>query len=103
MRLAAQMRGGFYAAPEPVVAFAATFLRPPGQPFCILDPCAGEGEAIRQMSTLLDCLADKTFAIELDDSRAEKVRQALSHAQVLAPASFFGCRASPNTFSFIWL
>lgn len=104
MRLAAQMRGGFYPAPEPVVTFAATFLRSPtAQPFSILDPCAGEGQAIRQLSTLLGCPADKTFAIELNDSRAEKVRQALPHAQVLAPASFFGCRATPNSFSFIYL
>jgi hypothetical protein len=44
-----------------------------------------------------------TYAIELDDGRAETCRATLPEAHVLAPASFFGCRASFNSFSFIWL
>ena len=44
-----------------------------------------------------------TFAIELDDSRAAALHAALPEARVLAPASFFGCRASFKSFSFIWL
>ena len=52
MRLAAQMRGGFYPAPSEAVAFAAAFLRPPvNEPFSILDPCAGDGAAISQSLT----------------------------------------------------
>jgi hypothetical protein len=104
MRLAAQTRGGFYPAPARAVAHAATFLRPPaGEPFAVLDPCAGEGTAIRQLGKLLGCPPTLTFAIELDDGRAEVVRAALPGAQVLTPASFFGCRATLNSFSFIWL
>lgn len=104
MRLAAQMRGGFYPAHETAITHAATFLRPPHrQPFTILDPCAGQGEAIKQLGTLLGCPAEMTFAIELDDSRAAAVHAALPGAHVLALASFFGCRASFNSFSFIWL
>ncbi len=104
MRLAAQTRGGFYPAHEKAVAHAAFFLRPPaGKPFAILDPCAGEGAAVCQLRELLGCSPGLTFAIELDDGRAEVVRALLSGAQVLAPASFFGCRATLNSFSFIWL
>ena len=44
-----------------------------------------------------------TFAIELDDGRAEALRAALPEARVLAPADFFGCRASFHSFSFVWL
>jgi hypothetical protein len=44
-----------------------------------------------------------TYAIELDDSRAQALKNALPDAHVLAPANFFGCRASRNSFSFIWL
>ena len=44
-----------------------------------------------------------TYAIELDDSRAEQVHVALPDAHVLAPASFFGCRATSSSFSFVWL
>src|SRR5262249_13340790 len=94
MRLAAQMRGGVYPAPPEAVAHAATFLRPPTHgPCAILDPCAGEGAAIRQLGEALGCPPALTFAIELDDSRAERLRAALPGANVLAPANFFGCRA----------
>jgi hypothetical protein len=104
MRLAAQMRGGFYPAPPEAVSFAATFLCPPlGQEFSILDPCSGEGAAISQLVDELGCPPESTYAIELDDSRAEKLRATLPKAHVLAPASSFGCRASMNSFSFIWL
>lgn len=103
MRLVAQMRGGFYPAPPEAVAFTATFLSPPSGPFTMLDPCAGEGAAILQLGELLGCPQDQTFVIELDDSRAEKLLGALPNAHVLAPASFFGCRASSNSFSCIWL
>jgi hypothetical protein len=104
MRLAAQLRGGYYPAPPQAVAHAATFLRPPARgPFSLLDPCAGEGAALRQLGDLLGCPQTSLFAIELDDGRAEKVRSTFPDAHVLAPASFFGCRASRNSFSLVWL
>jgi len=98
------MRGGFYSAHQKAIEHAVSFLRPPvQQPFAILDPCAGQGAAIRQLGELLGCSSEMTFAIELDDSRVGDVHANLPGAQVLAPASFFGCRASWNSFSFIWL
>jgi hypothetical protein len=104
MRLAAQVRGGFYPAPPEAVTLASTFLRPPAdQPFAILDPCAGEGAALRQLGEALGCPPALTFAIELDDGRAQKLRTTLPEANILAPASFFGCRVSFGSFSFIWL
>lgn len=103
MRLAAQRRGGFYPAHQKAIAHAATFIRPPNKPFTILDPCAGEGAAIRQLGSLLGCLLANTFAIELDESRAVTLHRALPEAHILAPASFLGCRASPSSFPFIWL
>ena len=104
MRLAAQMRGGFYPAPEQAIAHAVTFLRrPTHEPFAMLDPCAGEGAAVGQLGKLLGCPQARTFAIELDDSRAARIHGALPEANVLAPASFFGCRASWNSFSHHWL
>lgn len=95
MRLAAQMRGGFYPAPAAAVANAATFLRPPhDDPFTMLDPCAGEGAAIRQLGDLLGCPQARTFAIELDESRAQTLHALLPEAHILAPANFLSCRAS---------
>jgi hypothetical protein len=104
MRLAAQMRGGFYPAHEKAIGHAVSFLRPPmSEPFAILDPCAGEGTAIGQLGELLGCPATLVHAIELDDFRGDRIHAALPEAQVLAPADFFGCRASCGSFSFIWL
>lgn len=104
VRLAAQMRGGFYPAHETAIAHAILFLRPPiNEPFAILDPCAGQGEAIRQIGQSLGCRSEQIYAIELDDSRAEVVHAALPQSQILAPADFFGCRVTPNSFSLIWL
>lgn len=104
MRLAAQVKGGFYPAHENAVAFAASYLQPPiGEKFSILDPCAGQGTAIRQLGEFLGCPPTLTHAIELDDCRADVIHAALPEAHVLAPADFFGCRVSYGSFSFIWL
>ena len=104
MRLAAQVKGGFYPAHESAVTLAASYLQPPvGAKFAILDPCAGEGTAIGQLGELLRCPPKLVHAIELDDSRADAIRTALPEANLLAPADFLGCRASFGSFSFIWL
>ena len=104
MRLAAQVKGGFYPAHERAVALAASYLQPPvGVKFAILDPCAGEGTAIRQLGELLRCPPTSIHAIEMDDRGLKAIRAALPEAHVLAPADFFGCRASFGSFSFIWL
>jgi hypothetical protein len=104
MRLAAQLRGGYYPAPPQAILHAATFLRPPANAgFTMLDPCAGEGAAVKQLGELLGCLQSMTYAIELDHGRSQTLRGTLPDAQVLAPASFFGSQASLNSFSFIWL
>jgi hypothetical protein len=42
---------------------------------------------------VLGCPPALTFAIELDDHRAAALWSAMPGAVVLAPASFFGCRA----------
>jgi hypothetical protein len=103
MRLAAQARGGFYPAHEEAIAHIASFLQTPtAERFTILDPCAGEGNALRQLAKQLNCPPAASYAIELDESRAETLHATLA-ANVLAPADFFGCRASRNSFSFIWL
>ena len=104
MRLAAQACGGFYPAHEKAIAHVASYLRAPmAERFAILDPCAGEGKALRQLGELLECPAESSYAIELDESRAETLRASLPEAHILAPADFFGCKATRNSFSFLWL
>ncbi len=86
MRLAAQMRGGFYPAPPQAVAQAAARLRPSvDPPFLLLDPCAGAGAALRQLGDLLDCPRQMRFAIELDDSRASLLHGAVPQARRRSP------------------
>jgi 16S rRNA G966 N2-methylase RsmD len=105
MRLAAQAKLGFYAAPPEAVAEAMKYLRGPafGTAFA-LDPCAGKGEALAQLSRGLGL---RPYTIELDEKRAEDCHRNLTidglEGRVLAPASFFGCTATFQSFSFIWL
>ncbi|MFO0804623.1 MAG: DUF6094 domain-containing protein [Gemmataceae bacterium] len=105
MRLAAQTKGGYYPAHPNAIELAASLLHPPdeGRPCTILDPCAGEGAAVDQLRESLGCPLPRTYALELDDSRANALQQKLIGARVLAPADFFACRATPGSFSFIWL
>jgi hypothetical protein len=104
MRLAAQACGGYYPAHKDAITHVASFIQAPSTDrFSMLDPCAGEGLALRQLTELLNSAQSSSFAIELDESRAEILRATLPDANVLAPADFFGCRATRNSFSFIWL
>jgi len=101
MRLAGQARGGYYPLPPEMIPIIASRLEPPppGHVFTIIDPCAGEGEAIAQLGSLLNCPAPSTYAIELADDRAEKVKANLPGAKILAPCSFFGSRITYGSFS----
>jgi hypothetical protein len=100
--MAGQAKGGFYPAPAAAVALAAAQLRPPPEPFALLDPCAGKGAAVRQLAEALGCPLEHVHAIELDEGRAAECKAALPGARVLAPASFFGCRARACSFSLVW-
>ncbi|HVX09964.1 MAG TPA: DUF6094 domain-containing protein [Pirellulales bacterium] len=105
MRLVAQAKGGFYAAPPAAVAMAARWLQPPArQRFCVLDPCCGQGAAIVQLAEAVGCPMQDVFAIELDERRSETVQQELGDCgcRVLAAASFFGTGISRKAFSFVW-
>jgi hypothetical protein len=104
MRLAAQTKMGYYPCPPEAVAWAASFLRAPaGASFAVLDPCAGEGMAVGRLADLLGARPDLVYAVELDESRGDRLRAALPQANVLAPASALGCRAAAGSFSLAWV
>jgi Uncharacterised methyltransferase family (DUF6094) len=104
MRLAGQGRMGFYPCPPEAVELAASMLRAPAnEPVALLDPCAGEGLAIKQLAETLGCKPEYVWAIELNDTRAEAVKANLPGSNVVAPASFLGTAATAGTFSYIWL
>jgi hypothetical protein len=100
LRLAGQAKGGFYPCPPEAVAFAASLLTPPAEPFALLDPCAGKGAAVAQLAQLL---GGRPHAIELDEGRAVEVKAALPEGRVLAPASFLGCSITPLSFGLAWV
>jgi len=103
MRLEAQLKGGYYPAAPEAVAECLKYLQPPetGEAV-ILDPCAGQGNAIWQIADALDC-RESTYAIELDERRAVYLKGTARGATVVAPASFLGCTMSHACFSFAWV
>lgn len=103
MRLAAQAKMGYYPAPLPAVDLALARLVPPAGGPVVLDPCAGEGMALAYLAQELDCKPAAVHAIELDAYRADQCRERLPGANVLGPASFFGCAVTPRRFGLVWL
>lgn len=51
---------------------------------------------------MLGCPLDRVYAIELENDRAEAVRQLMPEANVLGPCSTFGCAVTDRVFPFIW-
>ena len=99
-RLMSQVKGGYYAAAPEAVAAVLERLRPPDYGEClILDPCAGEGQALLQLAEGLHAVP---YGIELSEDRAAVVRESLPEGQALAPADFLRCAISYRSFSFIW-
>jgi len=62
MRLAAQMKMGYYPTPPTVTELIVSmFIGSAGGPIRIIDPCAGEGTAIKLLGEKLNA---ETFGIE---------------------------------------
>jgi len=69
MRIAAKAKAGFYPTPQRVVELIQSRIAGVGD---LLDPCAGEGDAIKALSTSTQCRA---LAIELSQTRAARCRE----------------------------
>lgn len=106
MRPEARIKCGFYPAPPQAVAHIGQHLRAPadGKRFAILDPCAGNGDAILQMGVLLGCNDHDIYAVELDNARGKNLSTTIGGlgGHVLAPCSTFGVGCPAGSFSFIW-
>lgn len=97
MRLAGQKKAGFYPAPPEAVAAALTHIECV-KPGCnLLDPCAGQGAALKQ---LCDATKSNGWAIELDEGRAVDVKALFPDA--VAPASTMGMKVQ-GYFDWVWL
>lgn len=106
MRLAAQQKGGFYAAHPEAVRHVAKYLNMPASGpagIFLLDPCAGRGEAVEVMATCLGLPPEQVYAIELEEDRSQDVHGREAIGNVLAPCSTFGCSVQKESLSLLWL
>lgn len=74
-RFISQAKKGYYKTPEHLVADIAAYLVcPETEHVKMLDPCAGEGEALHGIGTHLGLAPSQLYANELDEARAETCR-----------------------------
>lgn len=102
-RLASQSKGGFYATPPEEMALVCQRLRvKAGANLNLLDPCAGEGEALRQMAEALAQAGacPETYGVELEIERAQKAKALLGR---VVKGGYEWLRASNGVFSALWL
>ncbi len=71
--------------------------------FHIIDPCAGQGVALKMIADALHIPYKNVYAVELDKGRGESVRANLPGANVLAPCSLFSTLISHRTFSLVYV
>lgn len=86
-RLESQARGGFYATPPHLVAPIAGLLEPaPTGDFVVVDPCAGEGDAV--IDLVCNVFTEETrracdvrvYVCEMEAERAEALKRRKGHA-----------------------
>lgn len=97
MRLQARLKLGYYPLPKSEAIRIREFLCYSGAETCILDPCAGTGEALSRISRNANA---KRYAVELDSHRAREARQRMD--QVIH-GSVFDCHAPVESFSLLYL
>ena len=98
MRLAAQAKMGFYPTPESLTPIIARYLK--RQKYGLIraiDPCAGEGSAIKLIGNPLEA---ETYGIEIDLDRGEKAKQTLTRCLI---TDYQNTRISNSAFSLLWL
>lgn len=96
MRLAGQIKLGYYPTPPSVTDLVRTWLAFPEGPFNALDPCAGEGIALAQC---IEQTAAVGYGIELDPERARIARTRLTH---VLTGDYRNARASIASFGLLW-
>jgi len=89
---------GFYPTPDNVTSIIARYLRRQRDGLIrILDPCAGEGTAIKAIG---EHLKAETYGIELDLERGARAKELLTKCIV---TDYQNTRISHSAFSLLWL
>jgi len=103
-RYASEAKGGFYATPEEEMRLVCARLKTEPNTFVnIIDPCAGEGKALKMVASTLKTQDTSiiSYGIELERTRAEMCEDLLDH---VINCPYEEARISPiKSFSFMWL
>jgi len=103
-RLASQSKGGFYATPPSEMAHLLKnyVVCKPGTQVNVLDPCCGEGEALKQAGDYLAGLGAQveTYGIEIEASRAAVAK---TKATKVLHTGYEYLRASNNAFNLAYI
>ena len=102
MRLAGQIKQGYFPAPSEAIAALCSHLKT-DEGTNILDPCAGEAAALTQIAAYLDIPSTSVYAIELNAARAQRIGEAHPELHLLGPCSFMGAKISKASFSCVYL
>ena len=101
-RLASQAKNGFHPLAPEAAAGILQHLVPGGEQITILDPCAGEGKALKQLGEGLGVPEENLYAIELNSLRAERLAEAYPKINLLGPCSFMATEISVSSFSLVY-
>lgn len=99
-RLESEIKGGFYPTPKIEMEHILQFISPEEDDshVTIIDPCAGEGDALKQLG---DHFPNRTtYAIELEKSRADKC---VGKADYVLKCAYENTRISHDAFSLMYL
>ncbi|MFH1564049.1 MAG: DUF6094 domain-containing protein, partial [Nitrospirota bacterium] len=105
MRPQGQAKAGFYPTPPKVTSLIASHIKLQDKEklYRYIDPCAGEGIGLRQLTDLLQGFGNpknETYGIELDAGRALKAKVNLTRC---ISCDFFTVRTSRQAYSLILL
>jgi hypothetical protein len=106
-RQAAQAKMGFYPIDpfcmDAIIGHLAVSTTSGSRGVHVIDPCCGEGAALKQIADGLQIPADQVYGIELDEARATKAKEAIPGAKIVGPASIFGMRMTGHSFSLAYV
>lgn len=100
-RIASLEKAGYYPTPPEEVALICSRLRAedPEAGINILDPCCGEGAALREMAKALGTRVT-TYGIEIEETRARAAKKNLNR---VIHSAYEDAEVTPFAFSFLWL
>ena len=108
MRLAGQLKGGYYPTPPRVVDYIRSLLMAPirygrnrDDIVRLLDPCCGPGDPLSQLAgSISRHVAVETYGVELHTEQAQEAAERLDHA---LSSDLFRCSIANRAFNLLWL